>query len=435
MKKKIIFLSILITSLFFAINPKNVSALDIGTGVDGTIIIRWIDYGDPRNERPDTINLVIGERLSPDMQHQTITLNASDATVSVDPEDPAITEWKFTKTGYNYFFTHYGNPTFLYEYTKIENLENLGYDEISSQITGDIHPTKYDLNGHAIEEAGTLVVTLVKDTLTTKNLTVIYNDSKARDNNLIRNLNFAIIGKNVADPIKQNAYYRFNIYPSNTLTGDSNTDTYTQSIYISGTDAYQSNNPIIDYIFEEDNQNIAGRTITYKIDGDNILVTVNYQAKTNIVPIEVVWKDYENQLGLRPDEILLKAYDQKGNLEKEINLSKTKNWITKETLYENMIYSNGTPINYVMELEPSDDYEYTVSKDGEGYKITATLKNEDGIVLPDDTSSNNKKIDSPLIENNPNTTDDIIKYISMFILSSISLVCISIIIKKNKKLI
>lgn len=448
MKKKIIFLSVLLASLLFTIYPKNVSALDyLITGVDGTIIIRWIDYGDLRNERPESINLVVGERLSSPMQHQTITLNESDATISVDPDNPEITEWKFTKTGFNYFFKHSGDSPFLYEYTEIEDLENLGYNEISSMITGDLHPTKYYLNGQVMEEAGTLVVTLVKNTLTTKNLTVVYNDSNARDNNT-RSLDFAITGQNVADPIKYNAYYQFQISPSDTLKENSYTDTYTKSIYISGTDAYQSGNPIINYIFEEDTQNIPGRTITYEINGDNILVTVNYQAKTNIVPMEVVWKDYDNQLGLRPDDISLKAYDQNGNLEKEIYLSKEENWITQETLYENMIYSNGIPINYVMELEPSDDYEYTVSKEGEGYKIIATLKNEEGIIIQDDdlsndedekviqddedkiviqdeNLSNNEKTTSSLIQNNPKTADDIMKYISMFIFSSVSLVFIS----------
>lgn len=170
MKKKILVFGFLLAFIVFGMNLKTVSALDsaldIDTGVDGTIIIRWIDYGDPRNERPDTINLVVGERLSPTMQHQTITLNESDATISVDPNDSAITEWKFTKTGYNnYFFTHYGATTFLYEYTEIENLNSLGYNEIDSQITGSMHPTKYDFNGHVMEDAGTLVVTLVKDIL------------------------------------------------------------------------------------------------------------------------------------------------------------------------------------------------------------------------------------------------------------------------------
>ncbi len=257
MKQKIIFLGMVLAIFIFGSNLKMVSALDIGTGVDGTIIIRWIDYGDPRNERPDTIHL---------------------------------TEWKFKKTDFDSFFTHYGSPTFLYEYTEIENLHNLGYNEIPSLITGDMHPTKYDFNGHMIEEAGTLVVTLVKDTLVTKNLFVTYHDSQARDGN-IRNLDFAIKGENVADPIKQNAYYRFHIQSSDTLKGDSNVDIYTKSIYISGSDAYQSGNPPINYIFEEDSQNIPGRSIRYQMDGDNILVIVDYQAKTNVVPIEVVWKD------------------------------------------------------------------------------------------------------------------------------------------------
>ncbi len=426
MKKKIIFLGMVLAIFIFGSNLKMVSALDIGTGVDGTIIIRWIDYGDPRNERPDTIHLVVGERLSPDMKHQTITLNESDATISTDPNDSSITEWKFKKTGLDSFFTHYGSPTFLYEYTEIENLHNLGYNEIPSLITGDMHPTKYDFNGHMIEEAGTLVVTLVKDTLVTKNLFVTYHDSQARDGN-IRNLDFAIKGENVADPIKQNAYYRFHIQPSDTLKGDSNVDTYTKSIYISGSDAYQSGNPLIHYIFEEDSQQIPGRNIQYKIEGDNILVTVDYQAKKKVVPIEVIWKDYQNQLGLRPDNLLLKAYDQNDHLEKEISLSKNSNWKTNETLYENMIYSNGTPIDYAMKLDSSSDYLYTISKNGTGYQVVATLKNQEGIVVPDDKnltskeeSATVKNIHSISKEINPNTGDSITIYLFVVFLSFIS---------------
>lgn len=442
MKKKILVFGFLLAFIVFGMNLKTVSALDIDTGVDGTIIIRWIDYGDPRNERPDTINLVVGERLSPTMQHQTITLNESDAIISVDPNDSAITEWKFTKTGYNnYFFTHHGATTFLYEYTEIENLNSLGYNEIDSQITGSMHPTKYDFNGHVMEEAGTLVVTLVKDTLVTKNLIVTYKDSQARDNSS-RNLDFAIKGENVADPVRQNAYYRFQIQASDTLKGTSNMDTYTKSIYISGSDAYQSGNPLIHYIFEEDNQNIPGRNISYQMDGDNILVTVNYQAKTKVVPIEVVWKDNNDQLGLRPNDLLLKAYDQNGNLEKEIQLLENDNWKTNATLYENMIYSNGTPIDYTMELASSNDYKYTVSKDGNGYRITATLKNQQGIVIPNDGNTTNKEENTPITtkntdstrkESNPKTGDSIMVYIFLFFLGFSSLaITLKPILKKTK---
>ena len=187
-------------------------------------------------------------------------------------------------------------------------------------------------------------------------------------------------------------------------------DTYTKSIYISGSDAYQSGNPLIHYIFEEDNQNIPGRNISYQMDGDNILVTVNYQAKTKVVPIEVVWKD--------------------------------NNWKTNATLYENMIYSNGTPIDYTMELASSNDYKYTVSKDGNGYRITATLKNQQGIVIPNDGNTTNKEENTPVTtkntgsaikESNPKTGDSIMVYIFLFFLSLSSLaITLKPILKKTK---
>lgn len=434
MKKKILFMSTMLVFLVLAIIPKSVSALNLDTRVDGTIIIRWIDYGDPRNERPESINLVVGERLSSNMQHQTITLNKDDAIISPDPENEDIVEWKFTKSGYNnYFFTHHGEINFLYEYTEIENLKALGYNELDSEISGAMYPTKYDLNGHAIEDAGTLIVTLVKDTLVTKKLTVIYNDSNARDNNYLRNLDFAIRGKNVLDPIQSNAYYRFNITSENTIKKNSYVDKYTKNIYVSGSDAYQSGVPIIDYVFEEDTKNLSGRNITYQMDGDNIIVTVNYQAKTKQVPIEIEWKDYDNQLGLRPAELLVKAYDQKGNLEKELTLAAINNWLTTETLYENMIYSNGTPIEYTIELAKNDDYEFTVTKAKDSYKIIAKLKNEDGIVLPPEDEI--VKNETAVIEENPNTVDSVVKYISMFLVSFISLLFIAIVgIKRKKKI-
>lgn len=427
MKKKTLYLSMILAFIMLITNMKVVSALDYESWIGGKIIVRWIDYGDPRNERPESIDLVVGERLST-LQHHTITLNETDATISESPDNSTfnshVTEWKFDKGYYDKFFIHHGDsPDCLYEYSYIENLQTLGYNEVSSHITGDLHPTKFSLSGGILEEPGTLVITLIKDTLTTKNLTVTYNDSDARDSSFIRSLDFAIKGQNVADPVAQNAYYRFRIHPSDTIKGNNSSNTYTKSIIISGTDSYQAGNPIIDYIFEEDNQNIIGRTITYKIEGDNIFVTVNYQAKTNIVPIEVVWQDDDDKLGLRPTNLKLKAYDQKGNFEKEITLSEDDNWQINETLYKNMRYSGGTPIDYVMKLEANDDYKYTVSKDGSGYKVLAKLKNQEDVLMSDDGTIN--KVKPLLKEKNPQTGDGITGYVLIFVLGLVSLIAVS----------
>lgn len=444
MKKKTLLLSSLLAFVTFCFQ-KEVSALIIPTPVDGTIIIRWIDYGDLRHERPDEINLVV---VNPDLsnKHETINLKATDATVSIDKDDHAITEWKFTKHGYgNYFFTHEApSRDFRLEYSDVENILGgtlTGYNYIDSMSKGYLRPTQESMTGAVLESAGTLVVTLVKDTLKTKNLTVTYNDCQARDK-LVRGLNFAIKGGNVTDPETKNAYYRFNISSTATINGNDNVDTYTKSIMISDTDAYQTGNPKIDYIFEEDTQNMPRRTIDYKIDGDNILVTVNYQAKTNIVPIKLEWIDNDNKLGLRPSNLVMKAYDQNGYLEKEITLDENSNWITNATLFENMRYSNGTPIDYDMQLDINDNYEYTISKDDKGYKVTARLK---GLkVLPSDEKEpstlvstkvddiNNTVIDKEQEENNPHTGNFIIGYIIMFHLSLIGLI---ITLKPRKKLI
>ena len=123
----------------------------------------------------------------------------------------------------------------------------------------------------------------------------------------------------------------------------------------------------------------------------------------------------------------IKAYDQNDHLEKEISLSKNSNWKTNETLYENMIYSNGTPIDYAMKLDSSSDYLYTISKNGTGYQVVATLKNQEGIVVPDDKnltskeeSATVKNIHSISKEINPNTGDSITIYLFVVFLSFIS---------------
>lgn len=446
MKKKNLFLSIIIAIISLSINQKVVTALDINTGVDGTIIIRWIDYGDLRHERPNEIDLVVGNYDS-GVVHKTINLKATDATISTDVNDPAITEWKFTKRGFgDYFLTHTGpSGDFKYEYSYINDTTTgnflSGYNYIDSMSKGYLRPTQESLTGTVLEKAGTLVVTLVKDTLKTKKLTITYNDCQARDN-LVRGLNFAIKGANVANPITQNAYYRFNISSTATVNGNTNVDTYTKSIMISDTDAYQTGNPKIDYIFEEDTQNMQGRTIDYKVDGDDILVTVNYQAKTNNVPIKVEWLDKDNKLGLRPSNLVMKAYDQNGYLEKEITLDENSNWITNATLFENMRYSNGIPIAYDMQLEVNDNYEFNISKENNEYKVTARLKGLEDLLndekesetLVDTKDDNiyNTVIDNEKEENNPHTGNFIIVYIIMFHLSLIGLI---IALKPRKKLI
>ncbi len=129
--------------------------------------------------------------------------------------------------------------------------------------------------------------------------------------------------------------------------------------------------------------------------------------------------------------MLLKAYNQNGNLEKEISLLETDNWKMNAMLYENMIYSNGAPIDYAMKLDSSCDYLYTVLEVGNGYKITAALKKQEGMLTSNDENISNKveimltttkNTDSTIAEKNPKTSDNIIVYIFMFFLSFSSLV-------------
>ncbi len=424
-KRKIVFLSGLLTLVTFLIGASAVEARNYGLFVGGKITVRWVDYGDTRGERPDSINLVVGERLSSTMQHQTITLTRADAQVIDIPNDEnfnsPVTEWKFDKGYYDKFFVHHGDmPDCLYEYSYIENLSGLGYNEVTSHITGDLHPTKFSLSGSVLEEPGTLVVTLIKDTLVTKKLTVKYEDSDFRDGGEMRRLDFAIRGQNVADPVAQNAYYRFRIEPVDTVKDDGVVDTYTKSFVISGTDAYQPGNPVIDYVFEEDSRNVDGRTVTYEINGDDILVTVTYRAKTRNVPIEVVWQDDEDKYGLRPSTLVLEAYDQEGNFEKDIVLSRDDDWRVNEVLYENMKYSGGTPIDYVIKSSENEDYEFTVSKEGQGYKVSAKLKGLEEVIEPSDDE--NPKEDKT---ENPKTGIFMTKYLVMLLTSLIGLVAVS----------
>ena len=115
----------------------------------------------------------------------------------------------------------------------------------------------------------------------------------------------------------------------------------------------------IEYTITEDA--VDGYTTT--IDGFNIINS--YKPKTTEITINKVWKDNNNQDGMRPDSITvnLLANDKKV---KTVEITEKDNWTYT---FENLpVYKDGKKINYTITEEAVQNYETIV----DGYNITNT---------------------------------------------------------------
>jgi len=155
---------------------------------------------------------------------------------------------------------------------------------------------------------------------------------------------------------------------------------------------------------------------TSKITGnqtDGYTITNSYKPNMTTLKINKVWDDKDDKDGIRPDKVMIQLYKDGEPLGEPVEVNKENDWSYEfEDLY---VYENGEKVKYTVEMyQEIDGYTYEITgNEEEGYTITNThIPNE------------NK---------NPNTLDNIIKFIIISIISLIMLVIGIIIFKKLRR--
>ena len=150
------------------------------------------------------------------------------------------------------------------------------------------------------------------------------------------------------------------------------------------------------------------------VNGTNgYTITNSHKPTKTSLKINKVWDDKNDKDGIRPEKVLIQLYKDGEPLGEPVEVNKENDWSYEfEDLY---VYENGEKVKYTVEMyQEIDGYTYEITgNEEEGYTITNThIPNE------------NK---------NPNTLDNIIKFIIISIISLIMLVIGIIIFKKLRR--
>lgn len=376
MKKKMLFM---IAILFIGIITVNAKT------INGDVVIYWFDYDNYYNERPSSITLPMYDDNDVDRETKTITIDESD--VKVTRVNEYLTTWTYNLS----FESIKENPYYVFSAKSF------------SIPTGYEFDTGHSSGGFSYDN-GSAEIYLYKNTMVTSTITINYHDDDCRDYGM-RGLEFYITATNgnyeeTFEYGKGSKYYSANTFTDEVIIQGVVNDDMTSENYMDPME-YE----VVDTVKYEN------REVTYTWDGYDLNIDVYYTASKTTLPIKVKWDDENNKNNARPSEITVKAYDQNNNLEKEITITED-NWETLEEVFLNMKFSNGTKIEYTLEVENTDNYTYTVTKENDEYIITGTYKEEV----------------TEIIEN-PNTIDNLPIYIASFIASLSLLIYLTI---KNK---
>lgn len=359
--------------------------------IKANVTIIWADYKDGLNFRPDSVDIHISSMY--DRVGKDITLSKNDVVVAEKDDYSTWTgEIKFDSDTENDF---YG--------ASISNVPN-GYFYNQAAEYCDV-----DDNG------GTIRLVLTKNTYAQYFITVNYHDDNGRDKGK-RGIEF-----NLSQPkINYDKDFSFG-KGSKYYKGDTFTETleeWEKAIYTEDSESEDYLKPVVYEV--SDTLSIDNRKVVYTWDGYNLNVDVYYSASKTTLPIKVVWDDKENVNGKRPDSILVKAYDQNDSLEKEITISKDTDYIVSEEVFKNVKYSNGEEIIYNLKVDDSNNYKYEVKKEDDTYVITGTyIEEEKEEIIKEESVKENKKEENVV---NPKTSDNLVFYIILSILSSLGLV-------------
>ncbi len=383
--------------MLISVNTVKAVLIDEGKKYVGTVTIKWLDYHDMMNMRPDKISLPLYETSNFEKKIY-LNLEAKDAKI-VYNENSKTTDWVF-------------------EYNKALDLSVFkpNIDALQVVYKEDPLPSGYDLpydpgilddeiryNSGSREFYGDLTIWFIKNIQKDYYVKAYFNDDNGRDDK---------------------RYIKFSMKATNTtLEGNFGTDYifkdekdydeyYFQTLpYLVGDfEATEELDPV-KYEFEFLDDLVIPDDYEYSVyldENDYIIYTVNHKARTIKVPINVKWNDNDNKNNKRPDKLLIKALNQNGEVEKEIEITNENDWQEVYDLYENMKYSYGEEkVIYTLDIEDDDNYKYVVNGDNNGFEITADYIGEE---IEED-------VDIP-----PETSDKGLIYISLFVGSTLMII-------------
>ena len=386
--------------MLISVNTVKAVLIDEGKKYVGTVTIKWLDYHDMMNMRPDKISLPLYE-TSYFEKKIYLNLEAKDAKI-VYNENTKTTDWVF-------------------EYNKALDLSIFkpNIDALQVVYKEDPLPSGYDLpydsgilddeirySSSRREFYGDLTIWFIKNIQKDYYVKAYFNDDNGRDDK---------------------RYIKFSMKATNTtLNGDFGTnyifkdekdydEYYFQTLpYLVGDfNATEELDPV-KYEFEFLDDLVIPDDYEYSVyldENDYIIYTVNHKARTIKVPINVKWNDNDNKNNKRPDKLVIKALNQDGEVEKEIEITNENDWQEVYDLYENMKYSYGEEkVIYTLDIEDDDNYKYVVNGDNNGFEITADYIGEEIEEVVED-------VDTP-----PETSDKGLIYISLFVGSMIMIV-------------
>lgn len=359
MKKYILGIIVIIATFFtitnvYAENEYPDSGWEIPT-IKGEVVIKWRDYGNRNNNRPDKITIKL---LNHDTS-ETKTKVISKDDVEIVKIDNVTTEWR-------------------YDISILKTSTEDGYT--LSGVEGIKNPYRVrTYNG-----------TLGKVNDSALNKYIIYtehwNDDNRRDSGRICGLEM--------NPLNNSLEER------RVLTCSEKSDTYIDE----NTCQLEVHIPYPYPIINEEPAWNTPTQFSYKVfdkldnydydikvdEEGNIDVYINHEPyKIENSKVKVIWKDKENQYKKRPTSITLDIYNY-DTKENSITVTNQNDWESAITnLYQN--YKEGKESNYSLKIKNTKDYEFKVTGDTKtGYTVTA------------------KYIGNETEINNPNTSDNIL---------------------------
>ena len=385
MKKYILGIIVIIATFFtitnvYAENEYPDSGWEIPT-IKGEVVIKWRDYGNGNNNRPDKITIKL---LNHDTS-ETKTKVISKDDVEIVEIDNVTTEWRYDisilKTSTEDGYTLSG----------VEGIKNPYRVRTYDGTLGKVN----DKIGDKIE--------IVIDSALDKYITYTehWNDDNRRDSARICGLEM--------NPLNNSLEER------RVLTCSEKSDTYIDE----NTCQLEVHIPYPYPIINEEPAWNTPTQFSYKVfdkldnydydikvdEEGNIDVYINHEPyKMENSKVKVIWKDEENQYKKRPTSITLDIYNY-DTKENSITVTNQNDWESAITnLYQN--YKEGKESNYSLKIKNTKDYEFNVTGDiKNGYTITAKYIGNEQTEI-----------------NNPDTSDNILYYILLTITSTLGLI-------------
>ena len=138
---------------------------------------------------------------------------------------------------------------------------------------------------------------------------------------------------------------------------------------IEGLDKYKDGVEI-EYTIEEIEVDNYITSYTYDLENNKITITNSHTPEIKTINVQKVWEDENDQYSKRPDSILVDILAN-GNVINTITLEEPSNWET--SVGGLFVKENGKYITYIVKEHENEEYETTVTQNGNSYTITNIL--------------------------------------------------------------